>query len=105
MFLEEKKAGEVSKTLEPWRRLMFHAANVLEDHGWCQQFETNLRGQHCLLGALSRAAYDLREKDKTRYRAHRALIDKVGDVPTWNDVLGRTQEEACHLLRSVAGSE
>ncbi len=112
MFVDEKKAGEVSKTLEPWRELLLEAANVLERHGWCQDVEVNERGEYCILGALGRATCDLHHEKRTwdihpknlkpNYQAHIALAEEVGDVPTWNDKPGRTREQACLLLRYVA---
>lgn len=72
---------------------------ILERDGWCQGQYTNYRGEHCLAGAMGRAAGLSLFYEEEKVLS--GLIKKdnpLDNIVCWNDRLGRTKEQVIELL-------
>jgi hypothetical protein len=84
------------------------AAELLEEHGWCQHASRGLLGNLCMMQAVTESICNLignREAENV-IRLYTfvsgAIDDKVNGSPVrWNDTRGRTKEEVLGLLRSL----
>lgn len=105
----------------PIARVLWDAANYIEEHGWCQNRLTDVRGRVCFQGALGKAidpAVDLTAWRKPAQWPHwglardanMAFIRHLGlsaskdETYLWNDAPDRTQEEVVTALRDCARS-
>ena len=100
----------VQKNLKPElgdvSRLLLKAADLIEEHGWCQVSAVDERGRICMLQAMGRAEVELFGPDGSRsvsLVSDEKIADAVGwPIYRWNDAAGRTQEEVVAKLRAVA---
>lgn len=85
------------------------AADLLEEHGWCQGMSRTPAGEHCVSGALHEISHS-QLSDCCRHccrmytdavRLVQMTINRV-DVPAWNDTSCRTKEEAVDALRRAS---
>ncbi len=101
MLYDKRWDAEPNVELEPWRRMLFYAADALESYGWCQGNYRTENGHMCARGAV-----EFVEKEASiRLLGYRKLQEVIGtkDITGWNDVSGRTPEEVIVALRK-AGS-
>jgi membrane-bound lytic murein transglycosylase B len=89
--------------------VLLSAADYIERHGWCQG-AMRTGDAVCAARALTIAAeHQVSIAERAGHRLARSL-GTGGDaravpgwnVPTWNDKLGRTQEEVVEALRNAA---
>ena len=124
MFLPDKAPGEVAlpsreNLLDEAAKLLLKAAAILEDEGFCKLVRYNEHGEHCVLGALDKAAgYSMWGADWTtdegksqpfrdavsRLAASigRSGWDNYRTAALWNNASERTKAEVVAKLRSVA---
>ena len=107
MFVEHKEAGEV-KELDAAAKLLLKAATLIEEYGWCQKELITLDGRMCLIGAIDTAnchkmTYDS-ELAMARADAATGIESTtiLREAATWNDAIGRKQDEVVALLRRAA---
>ncbi len=102
--IEARRQAKTPPTeIDLWRQILFDAAGVLERKGWCQRNLVDVKGRHCVLGALTyvwnlASSWDLAVVATAQDR----LAAVVGPLVEWNDTQGRTQEEVVGMLRYVA---
>ena len=102
MFIDEKKIGEATVTLEPWRQRLLAAAQYIRHYGWCQEQTIAENGAVCLVGAVHFCG-DEKEYPNTE-------LEKLGIalgtpwIADWNDDPSRTKEEVIAVLEKVAMS-
>ncbi len=78
------------------RELYLSAIEVLKRDGWCKEFLTNDRGQHCMLGAMDTAV------NEAPFKAP-LLFDLCGPSVTWfNDHCCQTINDAIAALEISA---
>jgi hypothetical protein len=99
--LYDPKWGVETKTLEPWQRILYAAADLIEEHGWCQHVPRDSHGHICVFTAL------LTDAPADAWRACQALerycgLTKPYYVTRWNDMPGRTKDEVLNALRGAA---
>jgi hypothetical protein len=95
--------------LEPWRKTLLDAADLLEEKGWIQDSYQTCQG-YCMLGAIQ---YVL-SGDAIKYTSlwtgdHtilKVLQNTTGTVKIWewNDARGRTKDEVLQAIRKAATS-
>lgn len=86
--------------------ILERANEVLDERGWCQHQTMNARGQVCAVGAIQEASRFWgralpRRSDLAPYLEAVLLLGAaigihMGDVPIWNDMPGRSEEDV-HL--------
>lgn len=103
-------------TLDEVGQCMLDAANLLEQHGWCQCTTGNEYGEHCAVGAIEsvlegidiykffspavqRLGAYIIEKENLPFSSS---IFAVPEVTHWNDQSERTKEEVISALRNAA---
>lgn len=93
------RVPEVAEVLED-------AADYLEVHGWCQHTVQDQQGRACVLGAINIASggHTLGVGTCATLAVTRYLGDRRRPeyVPVWNDMAGRTGDEAIDLLKHTA---
>lgn len=113
MFYDPKWEKPV---IEPWRKALFDAADLLEKDGWTRiQFE-NKAGNHCAVGAINKvtigSSYDYGECNpiakeaiaKLRAEINRRWFSLIeyGRVTSWNDGMTRSKREVIRTMRRAA---
>jgi hypothetical protein len=83
-------------------KILWAAADDLEEIGWCQGTLVDRAGRLCVVGALKRHERD--DNKRALWEARRRLAEYVGVsiLPCWNDALGRTKEEVIAACRGAA---
>ncbi len=107
MYLDQKREGEVH--VDYVGELLWKAADIIVEKGWCQGTASNKEGNVCAIGALTWATYELfgpgglAEDCKYYLPAVNRLCMKINDssIPCWNDAPGRTKQEVVAALRSA----
>lgn len=115
MYASDKAAGEAQVAIEPWRRVLLDAADLLENKGWCQFVREDCYGErHCVLGAIDvSAGYDpggIWPPDERKSGDWQIAVRAVAGQsvrPTfacadWNNHPLRTAAEVIATLRKVA---
>jgi hypothetical protein len=92
----------MTKKLEPWRKVLLDAADLLERDGWCQHHFRNEKGHRCVIEAIG-AATDHKPllRDKARYQLAQALPGSLSIIE-WNDAHSRRKSQVIKKLREVA---
>lgn len=95
------------KPLEPWRKLLLDAADLIEERGHCKSALRNEHGQLCLLGAVLVASRgDLSARVRVPDGAVTAMeyVDRYldEDAVDWNNAPDRTPEQVISALRNCA---
>ncbi|SRR5258708_21278602 len=102
------EAPTVPVELEPWRRLLLDAADLLETHKWCQG--SLARGNAvCAVGSVYLAHFGDRET-VVEWSVHPAVTEAIEmvarhigtEVAEWNDRSGRTKAQVIAMFREVA---
>jgi len=97
----EVAASRKPKFKEPWRRILWDAAELIERKGWVQAAHWIPGEGYCAMGAILAFNNHLRSSDarpaKQKLRHH---LRK--SIHSWNDERGRTKEEVLTALRTVA---
>jgi hypothetical protein len=83
------KTNEVSSQL-------LAAADLLREHGWCQNQYIDDKGCICLISALSLVPASVRVLIMVHHAAG------TNGAPAWNDAPGRTKEDVLDLLEGLA---
>ena len=83
LTMAEPTADELAK--EALRRI----PALLEEHGWCQNFDHDSKGAACLRGAI----VDVTPACEVRAYVWARLTRHVGNIVDWNDADGRTVGE------------
>jgi hypothetical protein len=86
--------------LSPAAETLLKAADIIEEHGWCQYSTRKADGSVCLYGAIRRTAPHLAANGDAGRLLHRHL--GINNYVEWNDVPGRTQAEVLKALRGAA---
>ena len=90
--------------LDEASKVLLRAADYIEKWGWCQYDLRDARGRVCLMGAIYSVAGEqglMKDAIEKTLFAFNSFAD--GPLPsTWDDAPGRTKEEVCAKLRSVA---
>ena len=120
MFVETKREGELAVPLQPWRRVLWNAADYIEKHGHVKGWRQSERGAVCLHGALAmmtigHASGGNERDDSTDYgRACMLIRDYLrsrgvpkdeaaeGGCAGWNNAKERTAQEVINALREAA---
>lgn len=101
---------------EPVVEVLIEARRLIGEVGWNQHANAKYRNEaceplfslaqsFCLVGAIERAAYNLRldpdgeESGQARIKLQRAIGDDLRSIVTWNDRNGRTKDEVLELLQ------
>lgn len=87
--------------------ILDHAAEVIEEQGWCQGTLRNRAGRVCAQGAIGVAGCRVFDFSSLRNEAVRhaiiALDNHVGTAASrWNDQPGRTEADVIEALRRCA---
>ena len=87
------------------------AIEILERDGWCTGTETNLEGQHCVVGALRWAEFELNLDCTSASHAENTmqmvLRNQTGcwfGAMQWNDDIAAGVDEVLHMLK-LTGEE
>lgn len=85
------------KTKGKWRVTLLHAADYIEQVGWCQNEEEDGQGRVCMVGAIY--------KVNPRHGHH--AVTKVQDklrmpIADFNDEIGVSGSHAARVLRQIA---
>lgn len=85
------------------------AADLLEEHGWCQGMARSANGKHCISGGLFEVTHSsLSDLSRGCCRMYEEALQLVQmtisriNIPEWNDRPGRTKEEAVDALRRAS---
>lgn len=95
---------------KPVSQVLEEAAEVLETSGWCQGIFQNIRGEHCMAGAIGKVVLEddqISHATMLNWRFIPAVIALEKElpgiyIPNWNDATGRTKEEVVDKLMDVA---
>lgn len=105
-MLYDPKWEQQVETLEPWRKALLDAADLIEQKGfWKAGLRTAPEGALCVLGAIHVAVYEV---DRGLFSpAWKALAAFVGtdNITGWNDAKERTAAEVIAAMRSTAHAE
>lgn len=115
-----ESVGEIEAPVEPWRKALMDAADVIRERGLAQWVRANPEGQVCLHGAIRLAigasldgdVHDPRERQAGGAVARYLLASGVDEglvlngfgCAQWNDVAGRTAAEVIAALEGAARS-
>lgn len=89
---DKKDKKDVARTLRM-------AAQLIAEHGWCQNSLGNYYEGFCAIGAIIESTED----EGTAYSAEGALEAHLGRrVVNWNDNVAQTSAEVIHALMSAA---
>lgn len=104
MLFDPKWEKQVeAKPLEPWRKILLDAADIIERHGLGKTGQEFARSPYCAVNAISKAGDDYFSE------AHRRFAEFIGAEPddtrtvfAWNDAPERTKAEVIDALRRCA---
>jgi hypothetical protein len=85
--------------------VMDHAADLIDEHGWCRNSYELQTGEMCVVGALDRVCsqWDMQNESDTFDEAISFLMTTIGkDVTEWNDNICKDHYMATELLRNEA---
>lgn len=100
-MLWDPTKDKTTKPLEPWRRVLLDAADLIDEKGHCQN-ALERDGKYCMGGAMERMGSRELSKSDARIAFDR-LNEYCGDwFVAWNNTEGRTKEEVVAALRGVA---
>ena len=112
MYLEEKKLGETN--IDNVGKILLEAADYIERRGWCQHTPEGHAGKVCAVGALLYVATNMNHPvwgpvwgmSSLALLASARLGKYLGTdgIESWNDTLGRTEDEVVAALRAAARS-
>lgn len=115
MFTEERKSGEAITPVEPWRRNLLRAADLIEKHGHAKfELRNERTGALCIQGAIM-AAGGIAAACQEYKAVGRYLREFLGvqindcryapgltEAVKWNNARERTQAEVIAALRGAA---
>lgn len=97
---------------EPWRRVLWEAAELIERRGWCQYTAEDQQLRVCAIGAIGIAHVGdaFKPAEGNGYKAEMHLANAVRDraeyaeiaISMWNNASERTAAEVIAKLREVA---
>ena len=99
------------RLLTPIGRVMLDAADYIEEHGWCQGRLMSIDGRVCAVGALHQvvgwpcmtpAAVEATTQLCCDATNHFMWVNRIVDIPKWNDWPGRMPEEVIAAFRRAA---
>lgn len=85
--------------------VLFKAADIIEETGWCRGMNVDEKGRHCIQGGILDALVEVRgiTRIKLKNDALAALSDELGsDVLYWNDYGAKKKRYVLRLMRRVA---
>ncbi len=80
-------------------KVMYRAADLLEERGWCRNTLWNEKGEMCILGAIQTVA---NISDGVEKRLSRYLGVPFFNMVKWNNDICSSKEEVITLLREAA---
>lgn len=85
------------------QKLLFDAADLIEERGWCQHTRQDESGAMCILGAISVAHDGDAHSQWSTGPAGSLMASYLGTSPApWNNEFGRTKEEVVAAMRAAA---
>lgn len=84
-------------------KLLWQAADLLEECGWCQHRIEDDYGRMCLVGSIQAALRMSQRADPVFCHAVVYRLKRRLELPVqWNDQPERTQEQVVDMLRELA---
>lgn len=98
-MLYDPKWKYTKPKLRGWRRVLWDAADLIDENGWIQHKKRTKNG-YCIIGAIC----EVDASDNSCLLAEAKFCDVVGVLyaEVWNDKRGRTKEEVVAKLREIA---
>lgn len=92
--------------------ILYRAAEVLGEAGWCQGQARNREGQFCAIGAIREAAVEIvgtRDSwsetlaiGRMSERVRKEVGSPLYSIPRWNDEEGRSAEDVILAMKRTA---